>query len=378
MDSIFLRFNRWRRPALLALVVALALTACGSPGASPSPGAGSSASAPARSISAAPAASQAPIAAASSGAQPAASTAQTTAKFAGGDPNGDEIKISYASPALSGLPFYAALSEGFFAQQHLNVTMLKLPSTAAITALSKGEIQFMDSPTGAMQGATRGLPLKVVLSLWQESPWALVGKTELKSIDDLRGKVVGTSAVGNTPYLYLEAALKKAGMDITSDVKIISTRGTEDSYAFLIGGKVDAVVISPPYDAKAEAQGFHEVAFLGDALDLPYIGLGTTTAFIDQHHDQVVRMIRALIHANHWLQSHGAEAARLTETYLGVSPAIAKTSTDKLLPLLSTDGELSVKSAQEEIDIQQRFTHATSAVPAGDMIDLAPLHEALK
>ena len=363
---------RHKPPSALAvatLVGALLLVGCGgATGPSRPSSAEASKPAPSAQVSAASARSDA---SATASAKPSAAP-----QWSAGDPSGDAVRISYASPALSGLPLYAALSGGFFGRRHLMVTMLKLPSTAAITALSKGEIDMVNQPALAIQGASRGLPFKVVLSLWREAPWTLVGKSELKSLKDLKGKVVATTAVGNSPYLYLEAALTKVGMNINSDVKVISSRGTEDSFAFLLAGKVDATVVSPPFDAQAEAQGFHQIAFLGEALDLPYVGLGTTTDYIQQHRPVVVRTIRALLDADDWLKAHPDDAASLSERYVGTKPELAKKAVATMLPLLTTTGETTSVGMQQALDAQAQVTHTKIDLKPSELVDYGPLQEA--
>lgn len=304
--------------------------------------------------------------------------AAKTATWSAGDPAGDQVKISYASPALSGLPLYAALSEDFFSRRHVKVQMLKMPSTPAIAALSKGEIDMVNQPALAIQGASRGLPFKILMGWWREAPWTLIGKPALKSLQDLKGKNVATTAVGNSPYLYLEASLRKVGLDIKNDVNVVSSRGTEDSYAFLLAGDVDAAVVSPPFPSQAETQGFHTVAALGSALQIPYTGLAATSGYINQHGSTVVGVIAACLDATRWLNVHPDRAAKLAELYVGVEPAIAQKATDEMLPLLSKTFEETPQGIQQALDAQARVTKTPIELKPEELVDYRPLHEAIK
>lgn len=296
----------------------------------------------------------------------------------GGDPNGSPVRVSYPSPAVSELPYYAALSQGFFQQQHIKLTELMMPPNVSITALSKGEIDFTDSPGNAIEGATRGLPFKMVFSAWQKSPWNLVGKTQYNSVQDLKGKVIGTNQAGSTPYIYLQAGLKKAGLQM-SDAKIVSSSGTVITYQSLVAGQVDAAVLSPPFDAEAELGGFHQIQFLGDVLDLPYIGAATTTTFLSTHHDETVRFLRALIQANRWIKDHPAETADLIVKYTGAPADAAKKSAEQMIPNLWQDNfEASPNGLQQSLDYQAEATKTKIDIKPDQLIDYGPLHEALK
>jgi ABC-type nitrate/sulfonate/bicarbonate transport system substrate-binding protein len=348
------------RPLALVGLTAIA-SACG---------AGSTAPAP----SSAPRAASAPASDKPAG----SASAQASDTMTGGDPNGSPVRVSYPSPAVSELPYYAAISQGLFQQQHIKLTELMMPPNVSITALSKGEIDFTDSPGNAIEGATRGLPFKVVFSAWQKSPWNLVGKTQYNSIADLKGKVIGTNQAGSTPYIYLQAGLKKAGLQM-SDAKIVSSSGTVITYQNLIAGQLDAAVLSPPFDAQSELGGFHQIQFLGDVLDLPYIGAATTTAYLSAHHDETVRFLRALIQGNRWIKDHPSETADLIVKYTGAPPDAARKSAEQMIPNLWQDNfEASPNGLQQSLDYQAEATKTKIDMKPDQLIDYGPLHEALK
>jgi ABC-type nitrate/sulfonate/bicarbonate transport system substrate-binding protein len=165
-------------------------------------------------------------------------------------------------------------------------------------------------------------------------------------------------------------------MDLSRDVKVISSRGTEDSLAFLLAGKVDAAVVSPPFDLEAETQGFHEIAPLGDALDLPYVGLGTNPAYTEQHRPQLVRTIRALLDASKWLSGHPAEARHLAEVYVDTKPEAAERAVGKMLLLLTDSGETTSEGIQQAIDAQARVTNTTIDMKPEQFVDYGALREA--
>lgn len=362
---------RLARNAIPALLVTLTLAACGATTPATSPTAASASPAP-KPASAPASAAPKPSAPASAAPKPSAATPQNTY----GDPNGSPVRIAYASPAVASWPFYAAVAAGLYEREHLKVTMIRMPPNVSITALTKGEIDFTNSPSNAIVGATRGLPLKMVLSAWDRTPWTISGKPELKSVKDLKGHLVGTNQAGSSPYLYLRAALQRDGLAL-SDLQVVSSPGTQDTFALLLAGKIDAAVLSPPFDAQAEEKGFHEVSFIGDALQQPYIGLGTNTTFLAQHRPQVVSLIRAVMDGNAWLKAHPSEAAGLIVKNLGVSPEVAKRSAEKMLPLLGTSGELPLAGVQQAIAIQAELTKSNITVKPEDVVDWGPLHEAL-
>ena len=285
------------------------------------------------------------------------------------------MKIAYASPALASLPYYAALTQGFFAQQHVFVQMVRLAPSAAVPALIQGEVDGHNSPDTTLIAATRGVPVKVVLSLWKQAPWVVMGKADIGSLQDLKGRTVGTNQVGSAPYVYLKTALERTSMSL-NDLNVVSSPGTQDTFALMTNGQLDAAVLSPPFDAQAQLLGYHQVAFIGDALETPYIGLGTTDAFIRDHRPVLVGVIRALMDANAWLKANPTGAADLGVRYVGVDPAASQLAAQKAAPQLSDTGEATLKGIQESIDEQAEVGNA-QRITAESVVDYGPLHEAL-
>jgi ABC-type nitrate/sulfonate/bicarbonate transport system substrate-binding protein len=366
-----------RSVVLLAALAAL-VAGCGGPTAAPSTAASSAAPAsvapskPAATASAASLAPSKPVASA----QASGLASPPSSRLAGGDPNGFPIRISYPSPAVSALYYYAALNQGFFAQQHLNVTMIQMAQSVVIPAETNGEIEFNDTAPAAIEGATRGLPLRAILATWSHAPWTVYGKTELKTLQDLKGKILGTNQVGSGPYLYLQAGLKRAGMAVM-DPRIVSSPATQDTYALLLAGKVDAAVLSPPFDAEAEEHGFHEIQPLGDALQIPFGGVGANSSFISQHRPQTVAFLRAMLDAGQWLKGHPTEASAFVEKYVGVPHEPALRSAQKMVPLVTDNGEYPRAAIQAVLDSQAEITHTTITVTPDQVVDYGPLHEAL-
>ncbi|HLG74440.1 MAG TPA: ABC transporter substrate-binding protein [Chloroflexota bacterium] len=287
-----------------------------------------------------------------------------------------QIKISYNTTAATDLPFLVAEQEGYFDAQQVHVTMVSMTPQVAITALSKGEIDFMNSPSNSIEGMANGLPFKIVFDSWDGSAWSLVGKSDITSVQQLKGKVVATNNPGTAPYAFLRAGLKKNGMAV-SDVQYLPLAGTSTVYAAITGGKVDAGVISPPFSGQAVEQGFREIMFLGDLLELPSNGLSTTTTYIAQHRDVVEALIRAMWQSETWIKAHPDETAAIIAKRLNASPSVAKSTYDRMLPLLTTTGETPVAGIQQNIQLLEESTGKKISIDPAQFGDFGPLHEAL-
>jgi ABC-type nitrate/sulfonate/bicarbonate transport system substrate-binding protein len=251
-----------------------------------------------------------------------------------------------------------------------------LASPVAITALSKGEVDFMTVPSDAVTGVTKDLPDRIVYLLWDRAPWVLIGKTSINSIAELKGKTVAVHPAGSSPVAFLQAGLKSANMT-EKDVQVLHLNGTQDIFTAVVAGKADAGVVSPPFDIQASEQGAHTIAMLGDYLQIPYLGLATSAPYIQQHRDVVVKMVRGLIKGVQWVRDNADGSAQLLQQNIGVSPAVAQQTYKEMLPLLTKTGETPVVGVQQTVQLLESVNGSTLNVNAQQVIDDGPRKEAL-
>ena len=66
-------------------------------------------------------------------------------------------------------------------------------------------------------------------------------------------------------------------------------------YAVLESGVVDASLLSVPENIIAHEKGYNELLFLGDIVEFPQNGFGTSDKRIRENPDEVYRMVRATL-----------------------------------------------------------------------------------
>ena len=81
-------------------------------------------------------------------------------------------------------------------------------------------------------------------------------KPEIKSIAELRGKRVGVTRFGASSYFSALSMLESGGVK-PSEVTFIQNGGVGESYAALVGGRVDVCMIGYPFGLNAKNAGFN-------------------------------------------------------------------------------------------------------------------------
>jgi NitT/TauT family transport system substrate-binding protein len=115
-------------------------------------------------------------------------------------------------------------------------------------------------------------------------------------MEDLRGKVFGTTRFGTQSDLASRIALRLHGLDPERDVTMVQTGGPAETVTAMMTGKVHAAAISPPATLQAKRVKLKDLMDLSK-LDVEYHvnGLVTTRRYLKSNEDVVRRFLRAYI-----------------------------------------------------------------------------------
>jgi NitT/TauT family transport system substrate-binding protein len=231
--------SRWAALTGIAVVGALALSACGSSSSTTE----STAEAPASS-----AAAESPAAESSAAAESPAAEECTT-------PTPVNLQLQWVAQAqFAG--YYAAKELGYYAEQCLDVTILEggvdiVPQTV----LAQGGADFAISwVPKALASREQGANITNVAQVFQRSGTLQVSFKDrnITTAADFKGKKIGNWGFGNEYEVF--AAITKAGLDPAADVELVQQ---QFDMAALLNGEIDA----------AEAMTYNEYAQVLEAIN---------------------------------------------------------------------------------------------------------------
>jgi len=120
----------------------------------------------------------------------------------------------------------------------------------------------------SMTAAYKDGSLIVLGSPFKKSLFALMATKNIKRVQDLKGKRIGVSQVGDAPYNYTNGLIAKAGLK-PRDVQWVPTGGDVSTRATaLLSGRVDATMITAPVYFKIEEQGYTNLGNISDYEDI--------------------------------------------------------------------------------------------------------------
>ncbi len=159
-----------------------------------------------------------------------------------------------------------------------------------------GELDYNAASTGVIVAAVRGQPMKMLIFTVARPLSFLMSKKDLKEPRQLRGKKIAGSSPGGTATLLAEKALRHFGLEPGRDVAVLPMAGTNAArLAVLESGVVDASLVSVPENIYALEKGYNELIFLGDIVEFPTTGFGTSGKKIRESPEEILRMIRATL-----------------------------------------------------------------------------------
>jgi len=261
-----------------------------------------------------------------------------------------KIRIGFPSLAFSYMPFYVAQEKGFYKKYGIESEYIQMTTGIQPQAVVAGNINYFTSVSAGISAAVAGLPLVIVISFCDVSPWVLVTHKDINKPQDLIGKTVALSGLRSSPYYFFQAFLKKSEIS-EKDVSTIYTGGTADSFRALTTNRVVGTILTPPFDDKAVSLGYKKYMQLGELADIPYVGLITSQNEMKTNRESVRRTVTAVMDSVAWLRANRAESTKMIVDKFKVNQQEAEGTYATLIRILNKDGRLNPKVARGYLDI---------------------------
>jgi ABC-type nitrate/sulfonate/bicarbonate transport system substrate-binding protein len=199
----------------------------------------------------------------------------------------------------TGLPTAVARGLGYFAQEGLEVRPVTLASSGPImmALLMSGQAQLVIAGGVAiLRGIARGAPVVIVGGHLSRMGYALIGAKGLKSVNDLKGKIIGITGIGGLGEFAVVESLRRNGLAKDRDYMLLNIEGGAAArMAALRAGKVHAVPLTPGQRVQAEKEGLPVLLDTRDSLaEFPSTVVSSTREFTASNPDKVAGFLRAL------------------------------------------------------------------------------------
>jgi NitT/TauT family transport system substrate-binding protein len=182
-------------------------------------------------------------------------------------------------------PIFIAIAQGYMAEQGVTLDLVAASSTAAgMQQLAAGSANIGSGGlTDPLRAIDKGAPISLLRVETQVPPYSLWAKPAIKSVTDLRGKLISIGGAKDITRIYLERTLTPNGVR-PGEYDMIFAGTTVARFAALSSGAVDAAILVPPASFKARSGGFSLVADVADYVrDLPFTGYAANRDWARTH-----------------------------------------------------------------------------------------------
>jgi len=203
------------------------------------------------------------------------------------------LRIAYLFTSGTMASMWMAKETGGFAKEGLDVEMISMSSTLALPALLANEVDVIQiSAVPLINASLRGFDVVFAAGMLNTMIWDLYARAEIKSAEQLKGKIVGTERPGSPVAYGTLVALRKLGLT-AKDVQLRILGGSEQITAALLTGQIVAGAAAPPVSFQLDRAGFHSMS---STLDQPYqnVGVVMRRARMDELAPRVVPLLRAV------------------------------------------------------------------------------------
>jgi NitT/TauT family transport system substrate-binding protein len=182
--------------------------------------------------------------------------------------------------------------------------------------LAAGQIDGALITVGDTIHINNNAPMKVVAVQDNGGAEAIIVGPEINSIEDLRGKTIGTM-VGSQYEMTVIKMLQSANMS-ADDVTIIAMN-PEDASTALESGKVQAAHTWEPYSSEALSNGYKTI-YPQKQLHLYPNLIVFRKSIVDERPEDVRAFLKAWSEALEYRMQNQGESRKIAANYLGISP----------------------------------------------------------
>jgi ABC-type nitrate/sulfonate/bicarbonate transport system substrate-binding protein len=284
-----------------------------------------------------------------------------------------KIRIGLPNRGVPNLGLMAAQRYGFFRAMGLDAELIVMRPSISLQTLMAGDLDYSTALSSAARASVSGLPLRIVMALTVGQDFSLVVRPEIRRMEDLRGKTLATSGVGEFTDVGVRLVLKRYGLAPEADVKLRALFGNHPlRLSALQAGQIDGTIMAMPYNKMAVKMGFRELVHLREIIKTPQGGLVTTVQKIRADPDLILRTVKAALTANRFLKENKGEFIKLLAKESGVQDAaVAGLIHEEIVKLYSETGLVSDEAMQEFIATSKETLKSSREVSFTEVADFS-------
>lgn len=210
----------------------------------------------------------------------------------------ERLRIGGGSTSATQMSMWLAREGGYYEKHGLAVEAISIPgSSLALQAMLAGELPIIQlGGAASIQANLAGADTVIIATIVKKFLFWIYSRQEIRRMEDLKGKIFGTTRFGTLSDLASRFALQLHGIDPERDITMTQTAGPAETVTAIATGRIQAAALSPPATLQAKKAKLRELLDMSK-LDNEYHinGVVTTRKFLRSNEDTVRRFLRAYI-----------------------------------------------------------------------------------
>jgi ABC-type nitrate/sulfonate/bicarbonate transport system substrate-binding protein len=185
----------------------------------------------------------------------------------------ETVRLAFSSFSATNAGFFTAIEERLFERRGIDLTHVYIASSSIVLpAVLTREVDVATLSGEAVvrayhQGAKN---LAIIGTQVDRFTFSLFTKPEIKTPQDLRGKILGVSRFGGSLDISLRYGLQHVGLDPKRDnITLVQAGGMPEIMVGLTSGKLDGAMLLSVYAFRGKELGYRELLDLG-TLDVSF------------------------------------------------------------------------------------------------------------
>ncbi|MGB6341362.1 MAG: ABC transporter substrate-binding protein, partial [Xanthobacteraceae bacterium] len=184
------------------------------------------------------------------------------------------------------------------------------------------------STESVIADAYNGGVFRLVAGNSQRPPHFIIAQPEIKTLADLKGKLMGVVSMHEGTTFFVPDIAKKAGLN-PGDIRIEAVGGSPTRMRLLKERKIDAGMQPYPLSYEADAQGFSNLGPVADIVpDYQFSAVIVDEDWARANEAVLIAYLRALREGTAYMFAHPDEAAAIGATELRTTVALARRAID--------------------------------------------------
>jgi len=206
------------------------------------------------------------------------------------------IRANYAAFSGAFAPLWIAADRNLFTKYGLNVDLRYIAPATATQALIGKNLEIINPGGEIVEAGLNGEPVVYIAGIMNRAVMSIYAKPEIRSLADLKGKVLAVTVPGATTDFAARVLLQQARLTPGKDVKLIYLKGMVEILTGINQGNADAGIFTSPTTLKAQHAGLKELVNVTEQnIPMIHAALASTKDYVKTNPDNVRRFLQAYL-----------------------------------------------------------------------------------